>query len=1068
MRLTLRRPHKYFSWPQGLGRWLVSIPRRLTAPKRAKGGTRGTILPIFIALHRRLLAASILTALSTAALPGQAAPGPTVAVDIPAGSLGSALQTLASQAHVQLLFTTASVAGRISAGLHGRYTADEALRRLLSGSGVDFEHTAPAVIVLKPHGGGPPAATDGASDAAQIAPGAPILRPEGALGSNAGAPDQNPPQMIAPPVDEVVVTGTHIRGVKDVASPTVEITADDLRRHGDATVADALGRLPQNFSGEATPVSSILGSDRAETNASLAQGVNLRGLGASSTLVLVNGRRLAGSGLLGDFADVSAIPTAAVDHVEVLLDGASAIYGSDAVGGVVNIIMKHDFDGAETSLRYGADAGGVGASVQFGQTFGITWEGGHLLAAYEYQHDDALPASARRYTANADLTALGGTNHDIIYGSPGNILTLNAAGTAYVSAYAIPGGSDAGLTAADFVARTSNLFNFNVGTDITPAQDRNGFYLDLSQALDPKTTFDVQSRYNLRVFQAASAAPETILSVTNANPNFVSITGETSDLIGYSTEGAGGPARQTGTDKNFDFSLGVTRDLSRTWRLEAYAGYAEEVGRTFYSHLLNTDHLNEALGNTPSDPASGFSTALDGFFNPYGDGRSNSKAITDFVTDGYSGYVNTSQIATLNVQADGVILALPGGDLKGALGVQYRHERFDPDSFAVESDTPFYQGGQAFNRDVASAFGELNVPLVGKANAMPGIERLELSLAGRVEHYDDVGSTANPKIGLVWKPVQDLAVHATYGTSFRAPALSEVGSPESLFPSIISSGSSQTLVLVESGGNPALKPQTATTWTAGVDYKPSWFKGLHLSATWFQIDFTNQIAQPGISNLNTVLSDPAFASLVTRIDNTNPTDEAKVQALLAKTDPSLLSAFPVSAYAAIVDGRYVNAASLEVAGVDISADYTFTLGPNRFVVAAAGTYLYDYVQRQTPTSPPEQLISTAGYPVDFRGRLTLDWTQGSYAATATLNYANSYRDPIENRPIGSWTTFDLSVSWKSPASTGPTRGLVLTAAAQNLFDQDPPFYDSYLGFGFDPANANPLGRVLSLRIDKRW
>jgi iron complex outermembrane receptor protein len=1026
--------------------------------------SRGTALPIFTTQRQRFLATSLFAAELLAPAVGAAAPS-LVDFDLPAGPLSISLQNFAKKTHLQLLFSSAGMADRKAPALHGRFTPDQALARLIKDSGLDADRTGPTVIVLKPHNSATPiSALESPQlsnpNSAETAPAEP--------GQVATIP-ATPAIESQPPADkEVVVVGSHIRGVKVTASPTLSITADDMRRQGDATVADALDRLPQNFSGQATPTSAILGSDRAETNAALSQGVNLRGLGASSTLVLVDGHRLAGSGLLGDFADVSSIPTAAVDHVDVLLDGASAIYGSDAVGGVVNIVMKHDFSGAETSVRYGVDAGGVGSSFQLGQTFGVTWDGGHLMAAYDYQNDDAIPASARRYTANADLTGLGGTNHDIIYGSPGNILALNATGTAYVAAYAIPGGAGVGLTPANFIAGSSNLFNANVGTDITPAQERNGFYLDFGQDLDAKTHIDIEGRYNLRVFHAAAPASETILSITDANPHFVSIDGETSDLIGYSLQGAAGPARQSGTDKNFDLSAAVTRDVGRTWKLEAFGGYAEEVGRTFYSHTLNSSNLDEALGNTPDNPATSFSTAADGFFNPYGDGRSNPKAITDFVNDGYSGYVNTSQIASFGLQADGVVLHMPGGDLKGAFGAQYRHERFEPNSFAVDSSSPYFQGGQAFSRDVGAVYGELDVPFVGPDNPLPGIERLDLSLAGRLEHYDDVGSTTNPKIGLVWKPIDDLAMHATYGTSFRAPALSEVGAPDSVFPSIVTTAGNQTLFLVESGGNPALKPQTATTWTAGLDYTPVWFRGLHLGATWFKIDFSNQIAQPGVSNLNTVLTDPAFRSLVTLIDNANPADEAKVQALLAKADPSLFSVFPISAYAAIVDGRYVNAAKLDVGGVDLNGDYKFVLGPNRFQLIGVGSYLYNYAQQQTPTSASEQLLGTAGYPVDFRGRLTLDWARGPYDVSPTLNYVDSYRDPIANRMIASWTTIDLSASWTCPAAQGLCNGLSGTLAVQNLLDQDPPFYDSFLGFGYDPANANPLGRVVSLRLDKRW
>jgi iron complex outermembrane receptor protein len=144
------------------------------------------------------------------------------------------------------------------------------------------------------------------------------------------------------------------------------------------------------------------------------------------------------------------------------------------------------------------------------------------------------------------------------------------------------------------------------------------------------------------------------------------------------------------------------------------------------------------------------------------------------------------------------------------------------------------------------------------------------------------------------------------------------------------------------------------------------------------------------------------------------------------------------------------------------------MGQNAFNVIGTATWLYDYSQRITPASPSQQLVSTPDYPVDFRGRLTGVWSRGPYSMAATLNYVGSYRDPVANRPIDAWTTADLSITWTPKIQTGPLAGLVTTAAVQNLFDQDPPFYDSPNAVGYDPSNANPLGRVISIQLSKRW
>ena len=1012
------------------------------------------------------LASISLLALASAA-PALAAPAAVDLVwNIPAGPLHDALQIYAAKTRRQLLYPAALVAGRTAAALKGQFGPDEALTRILRGSGIKVEQAGPRVLVLRL------AAVDRT-----------VARPQPIAEVAAARPDAGPASAddLEPPASnaedhgkakgdpaEIVVTGTHIRGAQE-ASPIVTITQNDMRRRGDATVADALNRLPQAFNGVASPVTMLADTDRTGTNDTMATGVNLRGLGANATLVLIDGRRMAGTGALGNFTDVSAIPSAAVDHVEVLLDGASAIYGSDAVGGVVNIITKHSYEGADSSIRIGEDQGGGGAYVQASQTLGVPWDGGHLLLTYEYQHNDRLAAADRPYTADSNLTRYGGSNHDQFYSSPGNILGLNAAGTGYVPLYAIPSGDGVGLTPSDFVAGTVNYSAPYKLADIAPEIDRNALYFDVSQALDPKTTIDLEGRYNLRLYRAHETPGETIIQATPANPYYVSPNGAASELIGYSTDQAVGPTMGNGASRSYDLSLGLKRDLGHTWRLDGYVGVAGELGRSYVNHLINSGNFDEALGNTPDNPTTTFSTAIDGFYNPYGDGTSNSRLLRDFIGDGWNKTTDSSTISTASLEADGALFSLPGGPMRAAFGVQFRHERFGTttysDTYGTEVDV---LGGVVYRRDVSSAFGELNIPLIGAANALPGVERLELSVAGRVEHYDDVGTTANPKIGLIWRPIEDLLVRAAYGTSFRAPALPEIGQPSLIAPTNLSFGSTSTLVLLQYGGNPNLKPETAKTWTAGFDWTPKARSGFRLGLSWFDIQFDNQIDDPGVRNLATVLTNPAFDSLVQFVNGANAADLAKVNALLAKAPPGLATLFPASAYAAIVDARYLNTASTEVSGFDLTLDQTLTLGSNRLGLSASGSYLDTFKQSQVAGAPAESILDTPNNPVNFRGHATADWSQGPYEAAFTLNYVNRYKDPVAHRAVDAWTTCDLSLTWRSPAKSGPASGVAVSLFVQNLLDADPPFYDNPQAIGYDPANADPFGRIVSMQLTKHW
>ena len=955
--------------------------------------------------------------------------------NIPAGSLDAALLAFGRQARQQLIYDAATVTGRSAPALKGRYTAADGLARLLAPSGVTLSQTQPGVFVLRP----------------PVGPVTQIAEPAGAV-----------------QLDELVITGSLIRGAPP-SSPVLNLDRDALDRSGKATVADLLAALPQNFGGAASPQTALALSDRLGTNDALAQGVNLRGLGATATLVLVNGRRMAGSGLKGDFADLSAIPTAGVERVEVLLDGASAIYGSDAVGGVVNVILRRDFTGAETRLRYGAPRGG-GQQVQLSQTLGKAWDGGHVMLAYEHQHDAALAASKRAEAASSDLRALGGTDHRAIYSHPGNIVAYDPVSGGFVPTYAVPPGQDgSSLTPASFTPGSVNLENLRQDAQILPEQTRDSLYLDARQSLTANLEASADLRYTQRDFVFNYPGSLSIFAISAANPHFVSPTGAPVDMIAYSFGDELGPVVSHGRSKSLGASAGLDASLPAGWRGQAYLAYAQEESRRRSTHNLNSGYLAEALGNSPDDPTTGYSAVRDGYFNPYGDGGANSQTILDFIGSGVETTRSISRVATANLKADGDLFTLPGGAVQLAVGGQFRQERFKTsvNSLTVGS-TPYRDDGRTYLRNISAAFAELRVPLVGPSNARPGLQRLELSLAGRVEHYADIGTTANPKLGVLWTPVQGLDVRATYGESFRAPALTELFATSVIAPTFLSDKGGQTLVLVRYGGNPDLKPETAKSWTVGFDLKPAVAPGLRLSATAFNVRFSNRIGQPVLENFSQALVDPSYAAFVTPVSPaTSPTDLAQVQALIDQSTSSSIKLFPATAYGAIVDARSVNAARLEVRGLDLQVGYSLNRGPDRFDVSANATYLFDYDRQLTPTGASVDLVSTAGQPVDLRARLQGGWSRGPFGASLAFNYVDSYA-ATPSRRIDAWKTVDLQATWSAPAQAGALKGLTLALSVQNLLDQDPPFYDNPTGIGYDPANADPVGRFVAATLTKRW
>ncbi len=999
-------------------------------------------------LRRRLLVGLATTVFLAPALiaPVSAAPqeaAQTTVFDIQAGTLDAALVAFATQSGRTVAYSPTLVAGRQSSGLQGRFTPEAALDRLIAGAAIDVHRRGDKGFVLKARRAG-------------IAPTAALEAPAPIDGITAEEPSQ---------LSEIVVTGSLIRGPAQGASPVVTVSREDLDRTGKSTVADMLTDLPQAFGTNASADTSLTNTDGNGANPVMSTGVNLRGLGASSTLVLVDGRRMAGSGLNGAFADVSTLPTAAVDRVEILLDGASALYGSDAVGGVVNVILRKDFAGAETRARIGAATGGGAFERQFAQTLGKTWRSGHALVSYEHWQRDHVAAEDRPYTASADLRPLGGTDHRLFYSHPGNILAL--VGSSYVPTWAVPAGQlGVGLTPASFKAGTVNYENQRTQSDILPEQNRDSVFLAFGQHLNPRVELNGDLRLAKRRFASALPGTVTIFTVTNANPYFVSPNGATSNNIGYAFTDELGPIRSTGNATSVAGSLGADVDLGRTWKATVYGAYAQDVTRRDGRRRLNSRFLNEALGAIPDDPATTYSPARDGYFNPYGDDGTNSKAVLDFIGSGYTLTRYASTVKTLNGQADGTLLTLPGGPVKLALGGQYREERFETRTISMTSRaTPTTTLTGPFDRKILAGFAELRVPLVGSENARPGLQRLELSLAGRVEHYDDVGTTKNPKIGVVWTPVESLNVRASYGTSFRAPSLPEVFQTQDGGPSFLQAGGGVTkLVFIRFGGNLGLQPEHAKSWTAGIDYASRAIPGLKLSLTWFDTTFEGQIGTPVYENIANVLGNPAYAPFVQTLDPTNAADQAKVAALLAGTTSAGL--YPTTAYTAIVDGRNVNTGGLHVQGFDLTTRYGLPLAAGRLDLSGNVSYLLDYERKVTPGSDWLPLLNLARQPVDLRGKLGAAWTRGAWSLTGGLNYVDGYKT-AQGKAIDSWTTIDAQLAWRAEG-TGWTKGLSAALSVQNLFDTDPPFYDDPQGVGYDTANADPLGRFVSLQLTKRW
>lgn len=993
--------------------------------------------------------------------------------DIAAQPAKTSLTLYARQARVQLGFAADVVDDVLTNAVKGEYENAQALEILLEGTGLEGEQGERGIIIRL--------ASEGELTSGIEEP-APAIADENGLQftqtgaqspshtatsreSNASGEDDDESITTR---EEIVVTGSRIRGAQS-ASPMVTVSRQEIAQSGFATVEELVDKLPQNYGAGASldistdfaNTTNVVGGrvdDRAGGTS-----INLRGLGASSTLILVNGRRISPGGHTARFTNISSIPLTAIERVEVLTDGASAIYGSDAIAGVVNFILRDDYHGAETRLRYGVGAGGVKPEVLLGQSFGISWNDGGALLTYEYYDSENLANSDRDITSTNDLRRFGGADWRLPGGNPGNI---SAGG----QLWAIPAGQDGtSLTAADFDLNAPlNLYNDRSVGDVIPALERHSAFLHLTQSIGKAKLF-ADAQFSTQERHTRTNFGTFDITVPDTNPFFVDPTGTgltTVTIANYSVEDDIGPSPSYGEIDSFGTTLGVHLDISENWNGELTGSWSKEKA-TSGNKLTFNDGFFDSLGE--SDPEFAY--------NPFGDGSNTNPALLESILDRSREERNKSEndLWGLSLNIGGELFDLTSGALQIASGIEFREEslfsqRLNPTSQTADT-----------SRDVLAVYTELFFPLVGSENNRRGLHRLELSLAGRYEDYSDFGSSTNPKVGIVWSPTQELALRGTYGTSFRAPALFDldVTIPGANFAiyipqAFVDLGLVPFPFISRAGGNEDLQAEEATTWTAGFQWSPSRIKGMLLDVTYFNIEFEDRIDLSGATFV-TGSNDPRFATLF----NTNPTPE-QIAALV--NDPTWVESFAGftttpedilsgdSPVGAILDLRKRNLAKSVTTGVELQLSYDFDTALGAFNMGLNANYIFDFEQRIIATDPLVDEVDTLGRPVDFRTRASVTWSHREWSMSGFVDYMDGYTDNVSDpaRPIDSWTTLDLTIAYSTGADAGLLSDTRLSLTTQNVFDEDPPFVDTFGGLAYDSANGNPLGRFIAFQATKHW
>lgn len=1022
--------------------------------------------------------------------------GAQVRFDIAPQQLPSALLQFSAQSGVQVTSPGQLVEGKKTPGVVGTFTPGRALALLLKDTSLLFDVVDEKTVVITGPARPKVSRTDLRRVSEEPSPGPGLTdRRELRLAQAATtATDLAPsPETSQQPrvMEEVTVTGSSIKRINaETALPIQIMRQEDIARTGATNAEELFHQISA-----ASSVGSVVAAQETGIQTGSISTISLRGLGSERTLVLINGLRSAvygggGAGANGNSVDISSIPIAAIERVEILKDGASAVYGSDAIAGVVNFILRSNFQGIEASATAGTptDKGGgqqEQASVYAGKG-DLVNDHYNVGLGVDFEHYTPLMGSDRafatRYSpgygndvtssfafpANVSLPNGGGTRNPAVPNcGPNSIVDRN-----FVDSNNVPTQCRFDNSPYDslqpLVQKISVMFNGHL-----TMTDTSQLYTDDTFA-QVKTTTTVQpvplSNGNaLLASNPYNAYLSNLLATQYPQyPKLASLVGTGAFLLSpnspyYPTAFATAHGID-GQPLNLiyrDFANGPrnTRDTADTLRF--VIGYKGNTAGWDYDTSLLYNQIN-----VKEDLLSGYALyselmpLLDqGSINPFG-ATADPAALAQAQADTFTGqaFETKTSITNLNGRVTRDLMQLPAGPLTGALGVEFRHETFEFDpAGAIQTGDISGEGGNELpisaSRNVESAYLELNATLA---------KGLEVDLAGRYDNYQRVGSTGNPKLSLRWQPTQSVLVRAAAGTGFRAPSLTDLYAPQT--QSITSNGTRDWLncpnflpdnpacsfqFTTITGGNPHLSPEKSQSYTLGAVFEPVRDLSIDLDSFW--IFLRNQITVNGLNY--------AF------IMQSAATEEQYKSYINRGADGTIVS----------INQTNANLFKSELSGLDMDIKYRFDMGlAGRLTLLGNGTYYSRYVAQNPDGSWTSQLdvglpsvaLGEGGIVSRFRYNATAVYEIGSWGLSLTQNYQKRYHDTVSNisatpRFVSAYQTIDSQVFYKGLQSFKFTLGV------RNLFNRDPP-YANYAGTannfvgGYDLNYGDPLGRFVYL------
>jgi iron complex outermembrane receptor protein len=865
-------------------------------------------------------------------------------------------------------------------------------------------------------------------------------------------------------VEKIEVTGSNIKRIEgETALPVTVITREQLEQQGIVTAMEAVERLSANSSIGGINLSGSIGA----TGVGYAS-ASLRGLGSSRTLVLLNGRRLANTAFNGAAVDINAIPLSAVERVEVLTDGASAIYGTDAIAGVINFILRKDFTGAEASAYYGDSEHGGGRTHRYTATLGwgdLATQKFNAFASFDYNKVEAIAAAQRRFSATSYLPNAAGGIYDRTSGNsfPGNVFLPAVAGrTGTTRSPAFP------ACLPPFSFQTLNpdtsgqcRFDFASVIDILPPSETYNAFASARYQLAPSHQVFLEGTWQ-RTKSTARASPSPISSATILSGESVTVS-PSSPFYPRDLATQYGVNGQTLDVFWRGLELGPRTDENEIEQSRIVAGLEGILGGWDYSTALNwsqskaTDTWTAGWvrGSVLLPILNSGRINLFGFNTPAAVAEMQTALVREPVIKA------KGESTEADFRASNEILQMRSGPLALAVGGTLRREKFEyiTSQTVRDADVPGLGGSIAtvpsVSRNVRAVFAEANIPIV---------KDVEANVAVRFDDYDKVGNTTNPKVSLRWTPSKELLLRAAYGTGFRAPSLAEIDTPNYYgatggnysdplrCPSTGSPRDCNTQFTTQLGGNLNLKPEKSKNFTAGFVLEPA--TGLSFGADYYNIRIEDVIGLPAEQPIFENIAASEAAGLLVRY------------APGSAGCPTPTAGLPCPVNFGIQN--LVNLTELKTEGIDVNASYRFPRASwGRVTVTFNGTYLMKWDQKsigqetqhlagQFGGGVAATVIgsgSTGGFP-HWKHVAAITTDIGPVQLTANQLFVGHYTDADGVREVGTYSTIGLNAAYTA------IRNLTLTLGVKNVFDTDPPFTRQNQSFqvGYDPALTDPTGR----------